>query len=510
MLIFKEDVTAWNAVDVLVDGLLQHGRVVNVAEGGLIVDFGSAARRAEFVQYGNIFHAKCRDSWKDDVLVLLRSHPNDVWKWYPGKVVSLGDYDNYDGAECVDVQLPHGTVRELVREAQLRLPPTDKDLAGAEHVKPGDFIIRSCQLPGANWSGMLGEIFKCQLNASIHNAVCTSLQAGSFLYLQRPTDRLLKTKDMKPLYDSAWKENDRGCSLSTQEWIRRHGTLSTPQEKRTSGKGRSLPLPVALLVEVFQSLDSIERIRCRRVCSLWNHLLTTETNFPDVRVDGRQASFYNAEFNGADVYWVVSCLLKCLNSAAKMTVIVQLKSADCARLAALIRHLLGEQRLPTLVFCECLFGESYDETMEQLANGVVVMAQSFVSYDRMVLKNCMVFDCVLLGILVTQHSFRIQSSEAMRMEVWDVVENGLNVRDRQALVERIADGFKNKRNEQIDRNIVNALNYYQSVDPRPATEYRGRKWTAASISDLDVSKLTALTAVAFIQSMRFREGESDF
>ncbi|XP_055349946.1 uncharacterized protein LOC129596637 [Paramacrobiotus metropolitanus] len=517
MLVFKDDVTAWNAVDVLVDGLLQHGHVINVAEGGLIIDFGCATQRAQFVEYGRIFNGQYKDNWKDDMLVLL-PRTDGAWVWYPGQVVSLGDCD-YDGAQCVEVQRPHGPVRELVHWPQLRAPPTKEDLEGMLRVAPGDFVIRSCPLPGAYWadgSQRLGELFKYRLKDE-HAVVCKSLLSQTFLYLQCRTATPLDAESAKFEFDEARDDIDSGYLPQTGEWMRWQGAITTPKKKRkVSGQRqlRRLPLPPELLVEIFHSLDSIGRLRCRRVCHAWNTLLTTDTYFPDVRVSGGEAEYTDGEFEDDGLYWLISCLLKCLNSTTKVVVINQMIGEECTKSAGLIRHLLNGHRLAALVFYDCEFGEMC-ESMKQVTGDVVAMTHDFVAYERMVLKKCRVYDYILKGILVTQHSFGSQSSEAMRRELWQVVEKSLNLTqplDRPAVAEWIADCIQNQRSEDIQRHLVNALNSYQRADPRSGTEYRGRKWTTATLADLDASKLTTLTAAALSESVRRNRnaGSGDF
>ncbi|XP_055357247.1 uncharacterized protein LOC129602275 [Paramacrobiotus metropolitanus] len=147
-------VYAWNAVDVLVDGQLQHGDVINMTEGGLIIDFKCPTKRAQFVKYGLIFHCNNRQNFwpwgEQPAQVVLRRHSDGAWIWYPGALVSLGSFTS-NNVELVDIQRPYGTVRELLPWQQVRLAPTNAVLE-ERRVGQTDFVIRDCPMPGELWS----------------------------------------------------------------------------------------------------------------------------------------------------------------------------------------------------------------------------------------------------------------------------------------------------------------------------------------------------------------------
>ncbi|XP_055353210.1 uncharacterized protein LOC129599095 [Paramacrobiotus metropolitanus] len=259
-------------------------------------------------------------------------------------------------------------------------------------------------------------------------------------------------------------------------------------------------LPTELLVEVFQSLDSIGRFRCHRVCPLWNTLLTTEAYFLDVRVSGHDADYGNLPYQVDDLYWAPACLLKCLRSTTKMVVITNLDFDKCKDIAELLNVILSRSRIPTLVLYDCWFGigmavmEPTAEVMECLADAVAGCRQC----DRVMLKNCSICDDQLRAA-VGQHSFIPQAREVVAMQLWDLFERCLVLKRpliQPVLAEWIADCVAHKRNEQLEKHIIPALNTYQRIDPRPSTHYRHRKWTVSSISELDASKMTTLTAAA--------------
>ncbi|XP_055353176.1 uncharacterized protein LOC129599064 isoform X2 [Paramacrobiotus metropolitanus] len=93
MHLYGGEMDAWNAVDVQVDGQLQHGRVINMVDGGLIVDFGCHAQHSQFVEYGRIFRwspsfgNSGEGTFWMAVSVLLRRPTDGAWIWHIGMTV---------------------------------------------------------------------------------------------------------------------------------------------------------------------------------------------------------------------------------------------------------------------------------------------------------------------------------------------------------------------------------------------------------------------------------------
>ncbi|XP_055353167.1 uncharacterized protein LOC129599058 isoform X2 [Paramacrobiotus metropolitanus] len=126
---------------VRVDGRLQHGSVINVAEGGLIIDFDCPGQRLQFVVYEHIFQEMYEHVFQRSdgrftalyeagapVFVLLRRQLDKAWTWYVGTTVSLLGNGNFPEAALVEVQRPHITVRELVPGQQISRPYTEKNV----------------------------------------------------------------------------------------------------------------------------------------------------------------------------------------------------------------------------------------------------------------------------------------------------------------------------------------------------------------------------------------------
>ncbi|XP_055354700.1 uncharacterized protein LOC129600261 [Paramacrobiotus metropolitanus] len=504
MLIYKDDVCAWNGVDVLVDRQLHHGNVMNVVDGGLMISFGC---NTQFIRYGNIFECpratdhpalKYKPPWHwhagDNAQVLLRATPSSAWMWYAGKFVDLDDYCQ-DDSVLVDVQLPGGTVRELLLCQQVRAPLSEEDLA-QRRIGEKHFVIRCCPLPDGYWSEecqIVKRFFRQDLEDQ-NDVLSISVVSHSLLYLQCRTATPLTVEILDILLAEAKTRLAPHLSL--------HPALRQPNKKcKRKTILRLINLPAEILVQVFQSLDSIGRIRCRRVCSLWNRLLTTDAYFPDVRVSGRAADLPNGPQH-EEMHWVVSCLLKCVTSRTRAVVISHLDIGyRCLRCAVLISHIRQAVRLPALVFYQCEFGGDFQGEIT-IAADIKDMLKLWESSDRVVWKQCRIYDDRVQAVMA-QYGLNAQPAAQLETQLWDLVERNLVLKkplDLPALAEWIADCIAKKHRQPL-KDIITALWEYQSVDPRLPTEYRNRKWRVTELTYLDVQKLTRVTAAALSDVM---------
>ncbi|XP_055354699.1 uncharacterized protein LOC129600260 [Paramacrobiotus metropolitanus] len=461
MLEYRGRVFTWNAVDVLVDGLLQHGKIVNLAEGGLIIDFECIAQRSQFVAFGPVF--RCDDEpryWdipKDGqpMQVLLRQHPDAPWTWYPGKTVPLDGYC-FREAAFVQVQLPHGTVEELIGRKQVRPALRGGNYEDLRRVAPHDFVIRACPLPVGYWSEaspQLEKILKSGVNER-YRVLCTTVLSQTLCYLQGPSAPhhiTLTPGQLQEQCDIAKQELASDGSISAPLGTGCLGATFTARKKRkVAARRRCLPLPTELLLEVFQALDSIERFRCRRVCYVWNSILTTAAYFPDARVSA--STNYDKNHSWEGIYWVQACLLKCLTNATKIAVISNLDEREqCGRLAM-------RRRMP----CRRCASEWYGSSAALSYAHRQPQSRSTPSASALILPQPL---------------------------------------DLPALAELITEAVADNREYRINHIIRKILNTYQSADPRPTTRYRGRQWTVEDLADLDLTTLTTLTVTILADAL---------
>ncbi|XP_055349933.1 uncharacterized protein LOC129596626 [Paramacrobiotus metropolitanus] len=436
MHMYRYDVLAWNAVDVrLKNGQMQHGRVINVADGGLIIDFNCPGQREQFVKYKRIFQwtSSCdcleEHGGGKPVSVLLRRPVDGAWIWYIGKDISIGD-DNDSRMEValVQAETPHGTVTELVPTRQVRAPQRNKR-SEFERVKKTDFVIRRCVLSDAQLCAFhqLGPTLQCVREQAIARpARYHGLLGHTLYYLQNSWYTPLTPEEVDNDCNDARSEKDGGYSrLRSCWWMYRQWSVNTLSKTPEAGGSHQmdLPLPPELWVTVFQSLDSIERLRCRRVSPLWNSILTTEAHFPDVRLTGCN-SYYDADWHVTvkNIFWMVSGALKCLNKRTKLVVISELDLCDGRELVALIAHLLKAHRLP-LVFYRCDF-QIERTPVVRIVHRLASLAWELALGGRLMLKDCRIVDDHL-RILLSQHVFRFRSQVELERQLWGLLPNKL-------------------------------------------------------------------------------------
>ncbi|XP_055348029.1 uncharacterized protein LOC129595138 [Paramacrobiotus metropolitanus] len=479
MQMFCSSVATWNAVDVLMDGLLQHGHVVSVVDGGLLIDWqcGLGPQResahVQLVEYGRIFQCRqpvlarpripvphddeCSEEDVDheglSVQVLLRRHPNPgaAWIWYPGTAVPVASY-HYEHFVWVQVQLSdgQGIVEELLPWMQVRAvtPPAGAGPdSGLARVVQGAFVIRSCHLPASASSRIAPALLLKQVLGGRRGRVLfVSLFNQTLLYLQRETDTPLTAEQVEGFCAEEDERRRYSACEANSHWlwqqlqllgvsvIRPHSRKVSIPVASGSGTGACLrlPLPTELLLEVFRCLDSVGRVRCWRVCAAWHRILRTTGNFPDVCVSATEGEYGPTPWFFESVpqagvggqYWVVACLLKCLTARTQLAVFIHLQVHHARQLAAPLQHVLrpSRRRLPTLVFYDCDFGGR--TCVDGLIGRTVDLAVR-CNCERMVWKQC----CMVTQTagkrqlaLVPLQAFSTQSQPEMERQlraVWE-------------------------------------------------------------------------------------------
>ncbi|XP_055342440.1 uncharacterized protein LOC129590992 isoform X1 [Paramacrobiotus metropolitanus] len=229
------DMYQWNAVDVLINGSLQHGIVKEIsaasADGqkhGLRIDFCCPQRRYEFVEYGNIFRSpdvveyswerwKQVTAWAETrtaLQALLRVGRDRAWTWWPVQLAVPKD-DNVRRAYCndiecglVEVQWGAAQTKELIPLAQIRCVPSSEDLQ-VRRVGADYFVVRACRLPKGYWVDppLAARLLWQKINREF-SACCVVVRKASFTYLQRSDadpillDKLEETFDFAKSHQS--------------------------------------------------------------------------------------------------------------------------------------------------------------------------------------------------------------------------------------------------------------------------------------------------------------------
>ncbi|XP_055349945.1 uncharacterized protein LOC129596636 [Paramacrobiotus metropolitanus] len=497
-------VDAWNAVDVLVDGVLQHGRVINVVEKGLIVDFDCETQRAQFVEYGRIFHlTEPRDDLNlkggENVQALVRAAPDGPWQWFPGRVARDGGLDFCVQAYIVEAQLPHGAITELLPRQQVRFVPSNNEL-DSRRIQPTDFQIRSCLLSAVWFNASRALLDACRLHLQRKRSVWwTKMSHGGLWYVQRSADAPLQPPELEAVCMEGLKKHEGKIAQQPLS------AAATPSGKRQrTARDRGLPLAVELLVETFQSLHSIDRTRHRRVCALWNQLLTTEAYFPVVRISCQPAdcplSWTNPRF------WTHAVLLHCVNRRTTTIVLTHMDLlGDGEYAASMIPHMAG--RIPRLVLYQCFWSYPGCTVRDILAHHSPLMKVCSTA-ERVVWSQCRVREKHLNVLAVSQHSHGCQPEEQLRMQLWDLFEKHLIV-DEPVDRNAVSEWMKQCAQYGFRFSTTLALHDYQSADPRPSNCYRCRRWTPSDVEGLDIYSLSPLAATALHRVMMETRNDTD-
>ncbi|XP_055353189.1 uncharacterized protein LOC129599075 [Paramacrobiotus metropolitanus] len=498
----------WNTVEVFVDGLLQLGKVINVAENGLIIDFGCTGLHSEFVEYGRVFHSGVLWTWwaamdrlvrglkgidldvnKDPtVQVLLRAGPDCPWIWYPGRAWSLGKEPPFANAFIVEAQLPYGAVKVLLPTEQVRRPPTDAELSRHR----AHFVIRSCPLPPcATGLPVPFEILTATLFQE-REVLCIKVLNETLQYLQLGFHTALQPDKLSEVYARLKLQRNLNGGISAHLFVRTAAMRLDP--KCTESVSCELPFLPILLVEVLQSLDSINRTRCLRVCALWNGILTTDASFRDVWVSGRREESLSPGMS--PLFWAVTCLLHCVNRQTKIVVLMHMELSDCDAAATMVRYIIGSgNRVGTLLFGRCSL-EHHDNW--RITETLKCLARICGIAERVCWTRCRVKESRLTAV-VPRYSIICQTDQQLEMQLWDLFEKNLVEQPvRLALLSQwMAQAVAEERYYALGPSLC----HYQSVDPRSSTHYRGCQWTASDLRNMDTNKLTKITAAVLCRRL---------
>ncbi|XP_055329614.1 uncharacterized protein LOC129582194 isoform X2 [Paramacrobiotus metropolitanus] len=295
----------WNSVDVLGDdGLLRYGRVVDVAEDGLIIDFLCFNRRREFTPFHKIFHVN-DDRWSasmspwesENADILMRDNASGAWTWFPAKI--LGTFQDMIRADYCVAIVYGGTLQEyatVVPKLRIRVktdpnwrsPIQDnyKHYIHAKHLPVPKFVQtfvkRIIPLPEGCPAKLVAASLKqgkkgMPYDYARYHAHAVDIVDGCVVYLQcRPNS----AKDIDDTYCirhgkrvTVWQERLESLhQFIIQSALR----MSEPLAEILPAATEILPaaevavLSIELWTEVFSHLDVITQVKQCRVCPLWN------------------------------------------------------------------------------------------------------------------------------------------------------------------------------------------------------------------------------------------------
>ncbi|XP_055355127.1 uncharacterized protein LOC129600616 [Paramacrobiotus metropolitanus] len=529
----------WNSVDVLTEsGLFQHGDVIDVMENGVIVDFHCNEQRAQFVSYGKIFNAAVApgsvpyQTWlhqlqwnrslmqNASVQVLWRSHPGAAWLWYPGRLLHRAFFFPFDdiGLVLAEVELDGRQLPELFSADQVRISPSKGDLV-QRVLKQGCFAAREQRLPASFWSNttpMACHHFREHLQFFNRGVRVVSILSETLKYVQRTVAKPLTEKDVATRYESSRMAFAQLQKMQEQDAPGRESLSAIelpakrkhPDDDAQPEEERLLPTTPHLLREIFQSVDSVRRVKLRRVCSLWNDLLSDADSAKTVRVSFSRNPFFPLEGeNFTFVYGAVAGLLKCATGSTQRLVVEALCGENLDGALAVIKWVLRDKHLKQLIFHNVEFVWD-DRFVEQYVSSGDVdgaevkgdgstlvrrLAKYFKnlapSCDEIRLRRCDI-NCLQQMTVVVAHAAMKPDAADIEAQFWNLYETNLPREEinLEETMEWIRTG-----SEALRTMIAKYLNEWQRSDPRLTTQYRDHEWTVENLKDLDVSKLTILT-----------------
>ncbi|XP_055332953.1 uncharacterized protein LOC129584689 [Paramacrobiotus metropolitanus] len=511
----NHSVHGWNGVDVMVSGQLQYGVVINAVENGLIIDFGCAGHRSELVQYGKIFDCSeaflSEENWNKelggdlaDVQVLLRARPNRPWTWYPAKLLPVsGDLD-FDVAVYgfVEIDLDGLTTKEIVLDSQIRVPPTAKDME-KRLIKQNEYVTRSCSLPSSYWtsiSSLLCDEFQREVERRLKVCVISVL-SETLIYLQRSEQAAIKPAQLEEIFKKSKQRAENNAEVRERfgKRLRLARTSAKKVTKRFSVKPE-VKLPLGILNEVFKCLRTIDRIRCRRVCALWNSLLTSGDNLKDVRVSWEEENFSPfPDYNWSSLYAIAGCFLKSLSKTTERIVISDM-DAVTRDIFPLVARLLRDSRIKTLTYFKSKI--FLEEPVRHYLSGLAADYSNVAKFCSVVIwRHCWISDGKVAAS-VGKAVIRLDSPH-LEADLWGIFERNLELTselDVKRISQWIAESVSAKNDYVLDE-VAMVLNDYQSCDPRAVTQFGGHDWTAENLNDLDVTKFSKLTLCALNSCM---------
>ncbi|XP_055348874.1 uncharacterized protein LOC129595788 isoform X2 [Paramacrobiotus metropolitanus] len=339
-----------NSVDILGDdGLLRYGRVVDVADNGLFIDFLCPNRRRELTAFGSIYlptaseplptrgtnplHAFAKASIPVEVLV--RESLCGPWMWVPGEMNSLIPHEAPSSYGLAVVHWWNKIeLQDIVPVERIRWRfPSPRGWWGAvgrpvppqfaarliEHfegyvegvvfkqpvaVAKGEFAKFSVSLPKRQKCFVVGNIDVERLNMELllrdEPFCCVGITDGRIWCIGRR---------------HTLAENTQKCYSKFQDFVLVLDLLPLYPNTRklialTPNDGpvdEFRAVPVELWREVFSHLDTCEQNRLRAVCCIWNGIVDLPA-LTDCLIAGTDGS---VKGSGTSNF---SCILRCMMS----------------------------------------------------------------------------------------------------------------------------------------------------------------------------------------------------
>ncbi|XP_055355574.1 uncharacterized protein LOC129600925 [Paramacrobiotus metropolitanus] len=482
-------VYAWNAVDVEMKGGLQHGHVIGLDENDnapprLLVDFGCPTQPAVLVPYGKIWECSSRrfTVLNKGTAVEALLHDGPHWKWYPGKLLKPR-FDDLEEMVLVEVLVDGQQRRELLPWLQVRGACAEAGRPG--QIEAGHFVLQTCSVPDGYWilersvaAWLLREVER------MHQLRFVQVLSQTMLYLRCRRDMTWGGENMVAI------EFERNRNFYNEP-LKNAGTSADAEPKRktpVSVGEKHLALPLEVLKEIFLSLDTVDRVRCRRTCQLWTRLLTADDVGSEVRVA-------LPEDRVRDVYALYACIAKSITPATRT---ISLRESGMYReeVFDVAQNLLNDAGIRIHRFIVHRRSSSLEEsavTLPALSSEMTAGWTELLPYcQRLIVKD---FALTVLEDELTVMEFRLPlivftRGQVDEADVVDLFEKHLHHEgppvDVQRIAQCMASGMVSKERARAVRKILQA---YQASDPRPSAHYQEHRWSLYNMASVDVGQL---------------------
>ncbi|XP_055355135.1 putative uncharacterized protein DDB_G0285495 [Paramacrobiotus metropolitanus] len=263
----------------------------------------------------------------------------------------------------------------------------------------------------------------------------------------------------------------------------------------------TLPPESHLLREIFHSLESVSRVKLRRVCWLWNSVLTGADSGHTVWVSFRNNLCFPMK---ADkfiyAYAAVAGLIKCIDGSTQRLIVARMHGEQLDGALAVVKWMLRHNRIQQLIFHDVEFEwrarirRDNIVGLEDVGQGILHrLAAAFRDLaplcDGLRLRMCK-FKCFWRTTATIADGTVALDAADIEAQLWDLYEASLSRDglDFGKMAEWIRTGSLKLRSM-----VAQYLNDYQSCDARLTTRYREQTWTVDDLKDLDVSTLTIAT-----------------
>ncbi|XP_055356674.1 uncharacterized protein LOC129601799 [Paramacrobiotus metropolitanus] len=297
----------WNSVDVLgEDGLFRYGRVVNVADHGLYIDFFCPGRRREFTPFQGVFlnddgryldhndRARTNPPPEIPAEVLVRDSASGAWTWFPAQIVmrevdiaqskyAVAVIQHGQPENCTDV-VPMSRIR-WKKEISVQQSQVEAEIGNLPKcMVKGTFVKRTLQLPESCPIHLASAALQEQkrgLNYQLWYAAQAEgvdIEDGCVVYIQRRCDVGMEADD---IHLTKELENLNKLHRALIDIVPQ---ISEPLIEVSAMK-EGVMLPPELWREVFSYLDTVTQTRLRTVCTKWNNVLDSTLLNADIVLD---------------------------------------------------------------------------------------------------------------------------------------------------------------------------------------------------------------------------------